>query len=77
MGFGVAVALLLDATLIRTVVLPRTLVLLGRWSLYLPNWLRWLPHVEVELGAAGTRGRVRRMCPHDVVPGHRPPVMPV
>ncbi|HEY5098446.1 MAG TPA: hypothetical protein VII54_00160 [Gaiellaceae bacterium] len=48
MGFGVAVALLLDGTLIHTVVLPRTLVLLGRWSLYLPNWLRWLPHVEVE-----------------------------
>jgi putative drug exporter of the RND superfamily len=48
MGFGVAVALLLDATLIRTVVLPSTLVLLGRWSWYLPNWLRWLPHVEVE-----------------------------
>ncbi len=48
MGFGVAVALLLDATLIRTVVLPSTLVLLGRWSWYLPNWLSWLPHVEVE-----------------------------
>jgi uncharacterized membrane protein YdfJ with MMPL/SSD domain len=48
MGFGIAVALLLDATIIRTVVLPSTLVLLGRWSWYLPNWLRWLPHVEVE-----------------------------
>jgi uncharacterized membrane protein YdfJ with MMPL/SSD domain len=48
MGFGVAVALLLDATLIRTVVLPSTLVLLGRWSWYLPSWLSWLPHVEVE-----------------------------
>jgi len=52
MGFGVAVALLLDATLIRTVVLPSTLVLLGRWSWYLPAWLRWLPHVEVEAPAA-------------------------
>jgi uncharacterized membrane protein YdfJ with MMPL/SSD domain len=48
MGFGVAVALLLDATLIRTVVLPSALVLLGRFSWYLPGWLHWLPHVEVE-----------------------------
>jgi uncharacterized membrane protein YdfJ with MMPL/SSD domain len=48
MGFGVAVALLLDATVIRTVVLPSTLVLLGRWSWYLPSWLRWLPDVAVE-----------------------------
>ena len=48
MGFGIAVALLLDATLIRTVVIPSTLVLLGRWSWYLPSWLSWLPHLEVE-----------------------------
>jgi putative drug exporter of the RND superfamily len=48
MGFGVAIALLLDATVIRSVVLPSTLGLLGRWSWYLPPWLEWLPHVEVE-----------------------------
>jgi RND superfamily putative drug exporter len=48
MGFGVAVALLLDATVIRSVVLPSTLVLLDRLSWYLPSWLDWLPHVEVE-----------------------------
>ncbi len=48
MGFGVAVALLLDATIIRCVVLPSTLVLLGRWSWYLPGWLQWLPRIEVE-----------------------------
>jgi RND superfamily putative drug exporter len=48
MGFGVAVALLLDATVIRSVVLPSTLALLDRWSWYLPRWLEWLPHVEVE-----------------------------
>ena len=51
MGFGVAVALLLDATVIRTVVLPSTLVLLDGRSWYLPGWLRWLPHVEVEAPA--------------------------
>jgi uncharacterized membrane protein YdfJ with MMPL/SSD domain len=48
MGFGVAIALLLDATVIRSVVLPATLALLDRRSWYLPHWLDWLPHVEVE-----------------------------
>ena len=48
MGFGVAVALLLDATVIRSVVLPAMLGLLDRRSWYLPRWLDWLPHVEVE-----------------------------
>jgi len=48
MGFGVAVALLLDATLIRSIVLPCTLSLLGEHSWYLPRWLNWLPRVEIE-----------------------------
>jgi RND superfamily putative drug exporter len=48
MGFGVAVALLLDATVIRSVVLPSSLALLDRRSWYLPHWLEWLPRVEVE-----------------------------
>ncbi len=48
MGFGVAVALLLDATLIRSIVLPCTLSLLGSRSWYLPRWLNWLPRLEVE-----------------------------
>ncbi len=48
MGFGVAVALLLDATLIRSVVLPSMLSLLDARSWYLPRWLEWLPHIEVE-----------------------------
>jgi RND superfamily putative drug exporter len=48
------VALLLDATIIRCVVLPSTLVLLGRWTWYLPTWLQWLPHVEVEQRAPVT-----------------------
>jgi RND superfamily putative drug exporter len=48
MGFGVAVALLLDATVIRSVVLPSMLGLLDRRSWYLPRWLEWIPHVEVE-----------------------------
>ncbi len=52
MGFGVAVALLLDATVIRSVVLPSMLTLLDARSWYLPRWLDWLPHVEVERPAS-------------------------
>jgi uncharacterized membrane protein YdfJ with MMPL/SSD domain len=48
MGFGVAAALLIDATIIRSVLLPSMMRLLGRWNWYLPEWLRWLPRVEVE-----------------------------
>ena len=48
MGFGVAVALLLDATVIRSVLVPAAMELLGERNWYLPRWLEWLPHVEVE-----------------------------
>jgi uncharacterized membrane protein YdfJ with MMPL/SSD domain len=48
MGFGVAVALLLDATLIRSVVLPSMLALLGDRAWYLPRWLYWIPRVAIE-----------------------------
>ncbi|MGZ4441044.1 MAG: MMPL family transporter [Gaiellaceae bacterium] len=48
MGFGIAVALLIDATIIRSVLLPAAMTLLGRWNWYLPSWLEWLPRVVVE-----------------------------
>jgi RND superfamily putative drug exporter len=48
MGFGIAVALLLDATVIRSVLLPSLMVLLGRRNWYLPRWLGWLPRLEPE-----------------------------
>ena len=48
MGFGVAIALLLDATVIRSVVLPATLGLLDSRTWYLPRWLEWLPHADIE-----------------------------
>jgi uncharacterized membrane protein YdfJ with MMPL/SSD domain len=48
MGFGIAVALLIDATIIRSVLLPAAMHLLGRWNWYLPRWLEWLPRVQVE-----------------------------
>ena len=52
MGFGVAVALLIDATIIRSVVLPSAMKILGEWNWYLPRWLHWLPELRVE-GEAG------------------------
>ena len=48
MGFGVAVALLIDATIVRLVVIPAVMRLLGERNWYLPAWLEWLPHVEIE-----------------------------
>jgi len=48
MGFGVAVALLIDATIIRSVVLPSAMKLLGEWNWYLPRRLEWLPRLQVE-----------------------------
>jgi uncharacterized membrane protein YdfJ with MMPL/SSD domain len=48
MGFGVAVSLLIDATVIRSIVLPSVMVLLGDRNWYLPRWLEWIPHLEVE-----------------------------
>jgi RND superfamily putative drug exporter len=53
MGFGVGVALLIDATVIRTILVPSTMTLLGRWNWYLPSWLEWLPELHVEGGAEG------------------------
>jgi RND superfamily putative drug exporter len=55
MGFGVAAALLIDATIIRSVVLPSAMKLLGPWNWYLPSWLQWLPRLQVE-GSTSTRG---------------------
>jgi RND superfamily putative drug exporter len=48
MGFGVAIALLIDATIIRSVLLPSVMKVLGDWNWYLPRWLEWLPHLQVE-----------------------------
>ena len=48
MGFGVAVALLIDATIVRLVVIPAAMSVLGKRNWYLPSRLEWLPHVEIE-----------------------------
>jgi uncharacterized membrane protein YdfJ with MMPL/SSD domain len=46
MGVGLAVAVLLDATVVRVMLLPATMKLLGRRNWYLPRWLGWLPQVS-------------------------------
>jgi putative drug exporter of the RND superfamily len=48
MGFGVAVSLLIDATIVRSVILPASMTLLGDRNWYLPRWLSWLPDFHVE-----------------------------
>jgi RND superfamily putative drug exporter len=70
MGLGLAVAVFLDATLIRLILVPATMAMLGDLNWWLPRWLdRVLPHVEVDGGvpvtpagpepaAASPRGRV-------------------
>ena len=47
-GVGLAVAILIDATIVRAVLLPATMKLLGDWNWYLPKWLEWLPRLEGE-----------------------------
>ncbi|HUF00946.1 MAG TPA: MMPL family transporter [Gaiellaceae bacterium] len=62
MGFGVAVALLVDATVIRSILLPSAMRLLGDWNWYLPRWLEWLPRLQVE-----GSGETQSVVPHATV----------
>ena len=48
MGIGLAFAIFVDATIIRGVLLPATMKLLGDWNWYLPRWLQWIPELDVE-----------------------------
>jgi RND superfamily putative drug exporter len=47
-GLGLGVAILIDATIIRAVLLPASMKLLGDWNWYLPRWLEWLPRISPE-----------------------------
>jgi RND superfamily putative drug exporter len=51
MGVGLAAAILIDATIVRAVLLPATMKLLGERNWYLPRWLAWLPQVQLEAPA--------------------------
>ena len=48
-GVGLGVAVLIDATIVRSILLPASMKLLGDWNWYLPNFLRWLPDLRVEV----------------------------
>jgi RND superfamily putative drug exporter len=63
LGVGLAMAVLIDATIIRAVLLPATMKLLGDWNWYLPGWLEWLPRVTHE----------PEVEPPGPVEGRRPP----
>lgn len=50
MGFGLAIAVFIDATIVRSMLVPSVMRLLGNFNWYLPGWLNWLPDVRVEGG---------------------------
>ena len=61
MGFGLAAAILIDATIVRGVLLPATMKLLGDWNWYLPRWLEWLPDLDARADCARRDARARRL----------------
>jgi RND superfamily putative drug exporter len=60
MGFGLAVAVFLDATIIRSVLVPASMQLLGRYNWWFPSWLEWMPQLNVE-------GAVHHLVPQPVL----------
>jgi RND superfamily putative drug exporter len=74
LGVGLAVAVFIDATLIRSVLLPATMTLLGDWNWWLPRWLGWLPKVTIEGDSGEPEVFEPADSPTDVgEPQHRPP----
>ena len=49
MGFGLGIAVLLDASIVRMVLVPASMRIIGKWNWYLPRWLEWLPDLRVEV----------------------------
>ena len=48
LGLGLGAAVILDATVVRVLLVPSLMALLGRWNWYLPAWLSWIPETSVE-----------------------------
>ena len=61
-GVGLAAAVLIDATIVRAVLLPATMKLLGDWNWYLPRWLEWLPRLD---HGAGEEREEREKAPEE------------
>jgi RND superfamily putative drug exporter len=64
MGFGLAVAVFLDATIIRSILVPATMRLLGDRNWWLPGWLGWLPELDVEGHEAAEVHHAATQKPH-------------
>jgi uncharacterized membrane protein YdfJ with MMPL/SSD domain len=65
LGVGLGVAVLIDATIIRGVLLPAAMKVLGEWNWYMPPWLEWLPSLAPEQREEPEGRRRQRL-----VPGH-------
>jgi len=64
LGVGLAAAILIDATIVRAVLLPAAMTLLGERNWYLPRWLEWLPRVTPEAGPAAAAPRAGAHAGH-------------
>ena len=51
MGFGLAIAVLMDATIVRSILVPATMRILSKWNWYFPTWLEWIPNISIGEGA--------------------------
>jgi uncharacterized membrane protein YdfJ with MMPL/SSD domain len=71
MGFGLAVAVFMDATIVRSILVPSTMRLLGDRNWYLPGWLQWLPKVDVEGHEAADHAVVIPGTPAELVEAER------
>jgi putative drug exporter of the RND superfamily len=71
-GIGLATAVLLDATLVRVVLLPASMKLLGEWNWYLPSWLAWIPQIGHESLSPNRPSVPARETAAAAVPAHRP-----
>ena len=63
MGFGLAVAVILDATIVRMVLVPASMELLGDKNWYFPSWLEWLPRISIEGEVAAPAGTASAAVP--------------
>jgi uncharacterized membrane protein YdfJ with MMPL/SSD domain len=61
-GFGLAAAILIDATIVRAVLLPAAMKLLGDWNWWLPSWLQWLPRLEHEAAVVAEEPEPQRLA---------------
>ncbi len=77
MGFGLAVAVLMDATIVRSVLVPATMRLLGNWNWYLPKWLEWMPNIGIGEGTSEEPQPVERPVSRGPVGQPVPVLVPV